>query len=104
MGDKHLQLVMVNLKANQPQIQQRIASLSLTRTGHQIDIEKIEVSFVFLEHEQTFEFIVHVHVCFRFLLSKYIQRDNNVSEFIQELLPITNAENCKMPQSTKYAD
>ena len=64
MGDKYLQLVMVNLKANQPQIQQGIASLSLTRTGHQIDIEKIEVSFMFLEHEQTFEFIVHVHVCF----------------------------------------
>ena len=54
MGDKYLQLVMVNLKANQPQIQQGIASLSLTRTGHQIDIEKIEVSFMFLEHEQTF--------------------------------------------------
>ena len=44
MGDKYLQLVMVNLKANQPQIQQGIASLSLTRTGHRIDIEKLEGS------------------------------------------------------------
>ena len=74
MGDKHLQLVMVNLKANQPQIQQGIASLSLTTTGHQIYIEEIEVSLMFIEHEQTFEFIVNAFMfmfMFLFVLSKY---------------------------------